>query len=89
MRLCASAQHAAKASNGGDGERSASAPAGPTANDAGLSPATIRDLKHLRDRIQLALAHAQASKDKEKFVLPLKEYRRAVDLVLTVRRLAD
>ena len=36
---------------------------------------------------QLALAHAQASKDKEKFVLPLKEYRRAVDLVLTVRRL--
>jgi hypothetical protein len=44
-------------------------------------------LKHLRDGIQLALAHAQASKDKEKFVLPLKEYRRAVDLVLTVRRL--
>jgi hypothetical protein len=53
----------------------------------GLSPATIRDLKHLRDGIQLALAHAQASKDKEKFVLPLKEYRRAVDLVLTVGRL--
>jgi hypothetical protein len=49
--------------------------------------ATIRDLKHLRDGIQLALAHAQASKDKEKFVLPLKEYRRAVDLVLSVRRL--
>jgi hypothetical protein len=53
----------------------------------GLAPETIRDLKHLRDGIQLALAHAQASKDKEKFVLPLKEYRRAVDLVLTVRRL--
>jgi hypothetical protein len=34
-------------------------------------------------RIQLALAHA-SSKDKEKFVLPLKEYRRALDLVLTV-----
>jgi hypothetical protein len=27
--------------------------------------------------------------DKEKFVLPLKEYRRALDLVLTVRRLID
>jgi hypothetical protein len=53
----------------------------------GLSPATIRDLKHLREGLQLALAHAQASKDKEKFVLPLKEYRRAVDLVLTVGRL--
>jgi hypothetical protein len=53
----------------------------------GLSAETIRDLKHLRDGIQLALAHAQASKDKEKFVLPLKEYRRAVDLVLTVGRL--
>jgi hypothetical protein len=38
----------------------------------GLSPETIRDLKHLRDGIQLALAHAQASKDKEKFVLPVK-----------------
>jgi hypothetical protein len=53
----------------------------------GLSPATIHDLKHLRDGIQLALAHAQASKEKERFLLPLKEYRRAVDLVLTVRRL--
>jgi hypothetical protein len=52
-----------------------------------LTPETIYDLKHLRDGIQLALAHAQASKDKEKFVLPLKEYRRAVDLVLTVRRM--
>jgi hypothetical protein len=51
------------------------------------SPATIRDLKHLREGLQFALAHAQASKDKEKFVLPLKEYRRAVDLVLTVRPL--
>ena len=39
---------------------------------------SMRDLKHLRDGIQLALAHAQASKDKEKFVLPLKESRRAV-----------
>jgi hypothetical protein len=44
-------------------------------------------VRNFRDGIQLALAHAQASKDKEKFVLPLKEYRRVVDLVLTVRRL--
>ena len=45
----------------------------------GLSTEMIRNLKHLRDGIQLALAHAQASKEKEKFVLPLKEYRRALD----------
>ena len=47
----------------------------------------MRDLKHLREGNQLALAHAQASKDKQKFVLPLKESRRAVHLVLTVERL--
>jgi hypothetical protein len=35
----------------------------------GLSPETIRNLKHLRNGIQLAQAHAQASKAKEKFVL--------------------
>ena len=62
--------------------------AGPTAHDAwSVARDDPRSEAFSRRLAARALAHAQVSKDKEKFILPLKEYRRAVDLVLTVRRL--